>query len=512
MIPQELMDARALWLDQDRELCARHFSDFVRRSWSVIEPNPLRWNWHLDLLCDVGEAAVSGQIQNLLVCVPPGSSKSLIFSTLLPAWSWIGVDPTTRWLCSTYGQDLTDKNAKLHLDLVTSEWWMERFGAGPWTAQNRQPVVIPRGQQQIRSFKNAAGGWRISTSVGGVVTGRHADILLGDDLLKAQDANNDNALEKADRFWFKVMPTRVANAETTRKILIMQRLNDRDPAGRVIEEGGYTVVTIPMRFDPDKRTTISIPAAKGRPALELQDPREEPGDLLDPVRFPETFVSGLERELGAAQASAQLQQDPVPPGGLVFSAAHFARRWSSIPSSARLLAFVDCTFKDTDATDYVVIQVWAALGTSLYLVDERRARLDLPKTIAKILEVKADHPKIFGFYVEDKANGPGVVSALRDYVSGICEWSPGTRSKVERAQAILPVLEAGQVCFPPDSHAPWFVDYVKELTRFPKAKHDDRVDATTMALAVLGGRKIQQLQDAYAKAREALAPRATLPR
>ena len=53
------------------------------------------------------------------------------------------------------------------------------------------------------------------------------------------------------------------------------------------------------------------------------------------------------------------------------------------------------------------------------------------------------------------------------------------------------------------------------LPRFPKAKHDDRVDATTMALAVLGGRKIQQIQDAYAKAREALSPDkkgATLPR
>lgn len=494
------MSALDVRLDLQREIYRRKLAELVKGAWSTIVPQPISWNWHLDMMCEVAEATILGQIRNLLVCVPPGSSKSLIFSTLAPCWSWLQ-DPATKWLCSTYGQRLSNKNAALQMMLLTSKWWLDRFGQ-PWGAEHHAPVKIRNGG--VTEFYNTGNGFRISTSVEGMTTGQHADILLGDDLVKAKDANSTIALEKADDFWRSVMVTRRADPATTRRILIMQRLSDKDPAGMVKEEGGYTVVEIPMRFDPDRRTVISIPAKGPLPAREMEDPRQERGELMDPTRFPAEEVNKIAEGLGLAGAAAQLDQDPVPPGGLIFNEAHFKNRYRTLPPKARLCAFVDCTFKESDRTDYVVIQVWGALGTALYLVDEVRARMNLPKTLAAILEVQARYPRLLGIYIEDKANGPGVISTLQEHVPGIVSWSPGTASKVERAEAVLPILESGTVWFPAD--APWFPDYQKELTRFPKAKHDDRVDATSMALAVLGRRRITQIAEAYAKAREVLTP------
>lgn len=496
-------------LDLERELCRRSLAHYVRRAWPVVEPNPLHWNWHLDLECEVLEAVLHGEIRNVLFCVPPGTSKSLLCSTLAPSWAWIGVDATLRFIAATYGQDLSDKNAKLHLDLVKSEWYQERFGRSPWGNPQRPAVRIPRGQSQVRSFKNSAGGWRFTTSVGGALTGRHADVLIWDDLLKAQDADNDLAIEKACNFLFKVLPTRRADPRTTRTIGVMQRLNDRDPAGQVIQKGETLVVTLPMEFDPDRKAVISLPPAPARskPARVLEDPRTEPKELLDPERFTPEVVASLKATLGPTQTAAQLQQDPVPPGGLIFQASHFARRWTHEPQKARRILFMDCTFKDVDGTDFVVIQKWAAEASKIYLLDEHRDRWNLTASIAKLLEILAEDPKILGVYIEDKANGSGIISTVKDRVSGVVAWSPGAKSKVERANAILPVLESGEVYFPPDDRAPWFAEYQKELVRFPKGTHDDRVDATTMALGVLGRRHIQRLREAYSKAREALGLR-----
>jgi predicted phage terminase large subunit-like protein len=325
---------------------------------------------------------------------------------------------------------------------------------------------------------------------------------LWDDLIKAKDANSDAAIETACEFLFRTLPTRRANPSTTRTIGIMQRLNDRDPAGRVIEQGGVTVVTLPMRYDPDRHCTISLPPSPStkQPARVVEDPRTERGELLWPERFPAEDVSTLAERLGPAQASAQLDQDPVPPKGLIFQTSYFDRRWSTLPKTARRILVVDCTFKDTDRSDWVVIQEWAASGSKIYLVDERRGRWNFAATMAQIKAKVADSKGILGIYIEDKANGSGIISTLKDNVAGIVPYNPGTKSKSERAETVLPVLEAGDVWFPPDSEAPWFVDYVKELVRFPKGRHDDRVDATTMALAILGRRSIQRMIKAYSEA------------
>jgi predicted phage terminase large subunit-like protein len=82
--------------------------------------------------------------------------------------------------------------------------------------------------------------------------------------------------------------------------------------------------------------------------------------------------------------------------------------------------------------------------------------------------------------VEDKANGPAIISMLRDKIGGIVPYSP-KGSKVARARAFQPDHEAGNLWLPHPSKYPWVEGYVDRFAAFP-AGADDEIDAATQLL------------------------------
>lgn len=490
--------ARGALLDLDRELVARGgLREFARLTWPLVEPGQLLWNWHLDVICEHLEAVTRGEIKNLLFCVPPGTMKSLLVSSMWPAWEWVG-SPATKWIYSTYSQSLSDKNAKHHRDIVKSDFYRDRWGD--------RCAIVRDSVKQVRFFENQAHGFRYSTAVGAGVTGRHANRLVFDDLVKAQDAEgraaiNLGAIERANDFWFGTMSTRQADPKTTSRVGIMQRLHQRDTAALCIESGGYTVVTLPMEYDPRRRACFSIPVPTESLGVIEEDPRETAGELLWPERYPKPEVDELRVSLGPLGAAAQLDQDPTPPGGAVFKAEDLQRRWRLIPAGARYIITVDCSFEDEQTAvdpDYVVMQCWAAHGSDFYLVDQVRRKLDVVGTVDALLGFSRKHKAATAIWVEKKANGAAVIRMLRDQVAGVKAWPPRGEpmpSKIERANAVQPLC--GHILLP-EGEA-WTLDYVAELVGFPRAKHDDQVDATTMALLLLHRRQHRRYGDALGR-------------
>ena len=87
--------------------------------------------------------------------------------------------------------------------------------------------------------------------------------------------------------------------------------------------------------------------------------------------------------------------------------------------------------------------------------------------------------------VEDKANGPAVISALRKDVAGIIPITP-KESKEARASAVSTFWEAGNVYLPDPSTSLWVGrDFVPELLSFPAGGQDDQGDAMTQAISDL---------------------------
>lgn len=445
--------------------------EFARLAWPAIESAPLKWNWHIDAICEHLQAVTNGQIRELLILVPPGTMKSTTASIMWPAWEWTK-RPGTKWINCSYSQSLSEKSAKAMRDLVLSEWYQERWAD--------VCSIDSQNSKLVKMFDNTAKGFRFSTSVGGEATGRHGDRLVFDDLVKAQDVTGRAAfepaqLEKANDFWFKTMATRAANPDTVTKVGIMQRLHQNDTAALCVE-AGYEVLELPMEADGPRKAT----------SIGFVDPRKE-GELLWPERMGPDFVAKVKNAL-KGDYFTQYQMNPTPPEGVEIK-KDWIKHWGEpgskwhFPTEKGMhwCQSWDLARKDHSGSDWVVGQTWAIKGNDYLLIDQVRGRWDYTASVNKIIEQTIKYPQVSQCIIEDAANGTAALSALKGKIRGLVGVSP-TEAKVVRLRHVAPLFESGQVYFPPRATNLWVEELIIELLGFPLAKHDDQVDALTQLL------------------------------
>lgn len=440
----------------DREIGLRgSFYDFVRMAWPQVDAHEFVEGWHVELICDVLERVLRGELRKVVINVPPTCMKSMLVSVFWPVWSWIR-DPRLAFLSTSFDVTLTRRDAGRSLALVQSEWFRERWG----------DLVYVDESAGIGDHKNSRGGWRYSTSVGSKATGRHPDVRIIDDPTKPKDVS-PLTLEAAEAYWNNTLRTRQRDPKTSRTVLIMQRLAVRDLAGVFEDEGDWHFVVLPMRYEPQR--------------AYADDPRRTEGELLWPARLGEEEVKELER-MPSRDRAAQLQQRPVPEGGAIIK-----REWIQWYDPAKAPRFFqriqswDLTFKDTKGSHFVAGQVWGVFESSYYLIDAYLERLDFVASCQKIIETSALYPGC-GILIEDKANGPAVMSMLETKLPGLVPVEP-KGGKDSRLNAVSPLFE-GRNVFLPLGHAV-AETLATSLVTFPVGTHDDDVDACTQALTYL---------------------------
>lgn len=445
-------------LDQAaRDLGLRRLREFVEMAWHVVEPgSPFVGGWHIDAICDHLEAVSRGEIRKLGINIPPGCMKSLLVDVFWDVWEWMH-RPTTKFTSVSFDSDLTLRDARKVIQIIQSEWFQELWG---------DRITLPA-DCAGSDFHNLQGGWRFSTSIKGKLTGRHSDIIRIDDPVKPLEVNHA-ALEQCKEWWHGTLPTRFANPKTGRRVLVMQRLHEEDLSGIAQKEDGWEWLILPMRYERSRACYTSIGG----------DLRSEEGELLWPERFGEKEVQNIEKDLLARGTAAQLQQSPTPAGGLVFKQSWFKRYTVAPIRMDQIIQSWDCAFKGASDSDYVCGQVWGASGGEYYLLDQEHGHWDFPETCARIEAITKRWPKATAKLIEDKANGSAVIDTLKKKISGLIAVTP-EGGKEARANAIAPLYEAGNVYHP---EAPWVDGLEHEMTSFPFAKHDDRVDAASQAL------------------------------
>jgi predicted phage terminase large subunit-like protein len=436
-------------IELDRDTVRRGgLAAFVRLAWRHVEPNPLLWNWHHDVMCRELERG-----GNLAIHVPPRSTKSLIASVLYPAWLWT-TNATLRIGSVSYHPNLSLRHAKASRELVLSDWFRDRW-----------PSVRVDHASAADEYGTSAGGLRFASSVGGRITGYHFDVLLVDDPLRPNPTRAE--IEAAADWWRQVRTTRFRTSEAF-TVLVMQRVHDLDP-GQLAKEQGFRAVSIPMRFESH---------ADG-------DPRTDPGALMWPERFSETEVAAWETSLGPSGTAAQLQQRPTPAGGLIFRSEWWQERTSMPARFDKMIISVDAAFTGKTSADYTVVQVWGRHGAELHLLDQDRRRMDMPTACAAIKAMRAKWARVSAILIEAAANGFAIEQTLRqEGVLGLISVRP-ERDKVARANAVIHLFAARNVFLPSAAEAPWIDAWKHELETFDRGANDDQVDATTMALAHL---------------------------
>ena len=407
----------------------------------------------------------------LIVTMPPQEGKSTRVARDFVLWL-LERNPDLRVVTGSYSQGLANRNGRTVRNTIT--------------AHPELGLTIAPDNGSVHEWQIAGrDGGLLSVGIGAGVTGRPADVLVIDDPIKdRKEADSEAYRDRAWDWWTESASTRLAPGAPV--VLILTRWHEDDLAGRLLaaEDGHlWRVLNIPAQADHD-------------PAKGETDPiGRAPGEFMISARGRTVEQwQAIKVRSGARTWAALYQGRPAPQTGDMFDRDWWQRydvpQWIERPDGARilpgvdhtdLLASWDLTFKNTKGTDYVCGQVWLRRGAYAYLIDQVHGRWDFVETCRQVRALAAKWPQVILKVVEDKANGPAVIAALKRTVPGIVPEEP-QGSKTARASAVTPLVQAGQVFLPSPELLPGADELIEEAAAFPHGAHDDRVDAMSQAL------------------------------
>jgi predicted phage terminase large subunit-like protein len=465
MIPELTQEEYRLILQQ-------HLASFIERSFLELNPEArFSSSPHLEVMASKLDLCRQGKLRRLIVNLPPRSLKSHSVSVALVAWL-LGHDPAAQVICASYGQDLADKHARDCRTLMLSNFYQSLF---PRTR-------LSPAKQSVNEFTTTKQGFRMSTSVGGVLTGRGADLIILDDPLKPDDAMSEPRRKSVNDWYDNTLLSRLNDKEGGVIIIVMQRVHQDDLVGHVLEQGGWEVLSFAAIAEEDE--TFAIEDTFGRRWFQRRK-----GEALHPERESLETLSKIRSTIGEYNFSSQYQQRPIPVGGAIVKLAwlrHYERGTEPAEFSYILQSW-DTANKAGELNDHSVCTTWGVHGRDrYYLLDVYRRRFEFPqlKRAVKELAERYDPRTIL---IEDKASGTQLIQDLK--TEGMYRIKPylppaGT-DKIMRLNSQTAKFEAGHVLLPND--APWLAEYISELLAFPGSRHDDQVDSTTQALEYLTG-------------------------
>lgn len=421
----------------------------------------------------------------LLLSFAPQEGKSTLIGRWFPIWL-LWLNRRRRIVYATYDLGLSRTIQGQTRDAVRQH--ADRLG-----------MALNKSYTAKQEWVLAEGGGVLSAGIGTGLSGRPADVLLVDDAFKgAREAASPTQRENVKLWWQSVASARLAPGAPV--IVLGTRYSEDDLIGWLHsqqegEQWEYLNIPAQADHDPEKGETDVL----GR----------EPGEYMVSARG-RTKEEWDQRKInaGSRQWAAMYQGRPSPAEGSILKRAWWERnyyrdlpyvvrsdgtRWV-VDEGAELIITVDCAFKGEDNRritngraqkdrDYVSMQVWMRRGVHVYLLDQVHGHMDFVETSQALLSLSAQWPQAALKVVEEAANGPAVMAALRNQLGGIVGEIP-QGSKESRANATAPYLEAGNIHIPDPSveGMAWVADFVEEAASFPYAKHDDRVDTYTMAV------------------------------
>jgi predicted phage terminase large subunit-like protein len=526
------------------------FADFFRQAWQVLEESTdLVWNWHLTLMCCVAQAVFfdwmrakkdpeyQNKVRNVLVNLPPGSSKSRLWSVCLLAWMWTWW-PGLKAVCLSVNDDAAMRDARDMRKLITSKWYVETFQP-TWRLKDDQDAVS--------NFGNTAGGERLSMPSRSKIVGLRGDLLLIDD---ANDpSENDKERAEVNKNWDDAQANRVNDLAKSMRIGVQQRVGVGDWSEHVLGEkernrwaaeniGGWLHVVLPAEFDPKRKFVmpdclVEILRTELPPEEILtEDPRKQQGETIDKKRLGKQAMEDERRRWeGTGNFAAQMNQSPADttnarvkpeywnwfrleagvrddiddetldhprpdkcakretqPAHLVPSAHYQPGKWDFDWITLSL----DCAAKFTERGSQWGILFAAGKDGKRYILDDMTQRGDI-LDIVEILRKGIKKWRPDTVLIEDKAAGEELRKRLlHEMTKGdmpmvelvLLKPSLGgdgrEKGKEQRLDACISVL-ANRLVYLLDG-APWLEDFVGELAAFPNGRWNDRVDALTQIL------------------------------
>lgn len=470
------LDPNKALRELDRYESEQSLKGFIKAAWHVVEPGRrFSDGWHLDATCDHLEAVTRGDINRLLINVPPGFMKSLTTNVFWPAWEWGPNNmPYNRYVCGSYSEALTLRDNRKTRLLIRDQWYQDLWG---------DKFQISKDQDSKIKFENDKKGFKLATSVGGVGTGERGDRVIVDDPHNVREGESDAIRESAVMWFTEVLPTRMNDPATSAIVVIMQRVHDSDVSGHIIANDlGYTHLCLPMEFEPERRCVTPF----------FTDPRIEDGELLWPERFTRAVVDRDKHVMGEYATAGQFQQRPTPRGGGMFQRKDFKKiEAHKVPHGGKTVRAWDLAAteaaKARSGTAYTVGLKMRIVDDEYYIMDVTRGRWGENEVEKQVLgTAKQDGYGVLVGLPQDPGQA-GKVQKKRysKLLKGFTfKITPETGNKEVRASGFSAQVEAGNVYI---VRGLWNEAFLNEICSFPMSSIKDQVDAASRAFGELVG-------------------------
>jgi hypothetical protein len=277
-------------------LCRRDFASFVQKSFSTLRPTKrFLSNWHIYAVAYHLELVRLGKITRLIINMPPRYLKSILTSVAFPAYV-LGLDPATGLIVVSYSSEIAVKHANDFRAIVNSAWY---------------PGVFP--DMRISPVKNTEsevcttrGGFRLSASIDGALTGRGGDIIIIDDPLKQMDMFSESRRAHVNECYAHTLLSRLDDKQNGKIIVVAQRLNVDDLPGYLLRGPDEWVhLNLAAIAEEDEHILIGEDEYHFRRA----------GDALHPEWEPIANLEQMRAQVGAEIFAAHYQQCPIPRDG-----------------------------------------------------------------------------------------------------------------------------------------------------------------------------------------------------
>ena len=453
-----------------REYYSRSFYAFFVGFWDCISSETFVNSWHIEALCNELQVIAERLFRrekspyDLIVNVPPGMSKSSVFSVLFPAWCWIK-DPSLQIISASYeGELATDFAQDTRKKVIASERYQTLFG---------NIYQMRRDADAKRSYKNTKGGWRKAIGTKGHITGKHSHLFIIDDPMNPRSANSQAERESVNKWLNDTVPSR-KTGDASVFIVVMQRLHEDDSTEQFLQTfKSVRHICLPAMLSDNVTPEYRNKYING---------------YLDPIRLGEDACNNLK---GKAAWSGQYMQAPAPDGGNIINPDWFfefdylavLNEVKAANETIQIAFCIDGAYTAKTTNDPSVILGYFTFRNKLYIIAMSEVWLGFSALLDHVTDFTAEHGYNDSSYlrIEPKANGKDLIDALVSHkgLNAFASKSP-TTDKIQRVHAITPILQSERVGIL--AGAKWGEKLKEQVKNFPKSTHDDIVDCIEIAV------------------------------
>ena len=447
-------------LGSARALLHENLLSFVQYAFANLNPTEQLSNApYLEAFAYQLEQCARGHNRRYIACLPPRHLKSFTL-VCMQAW-WIGRNPSAKMLSVCYGDELARTFTDLFRRIVHSSWYADIFPR----------LNIKLADDRLGEFRTSSGGTRRSATVQGALTGFGGNIIICDDLTKAQDANSPLLREQLRRFVDEVLLSRFNNQSTGVLIAAQQRLHVDDIIDSLRQLRGVVQHNFPACPTVPQSFPIYHGATWDRAPGELLDPERQPKEILDEIKLRNPLVY-----------AAQYQCEPeVAASSMIdLTKVTFVQECPPWKDMITRVQFWDTAEEVADHNDYSVGTSWGWHKGVWYLFNVHRGKYEFPRLKAMIWECAKKY-RVHNVFIELAGSGRQLVQQLRSEDREIVWGREVEGDKAIRFFTATEFLQSPQVAILDGQ--PWTSDFRGELGGFPYQNHDDIVDSVSMFAA-----------------------------